>query len=235
MTKEKRREPRYSIRFPARLHWKNRMYVSLVEDVSNRGMCVRTDATPPLRLLVRVELELPDNQHTLTMHAMVAHTTAQDGCPQPAIGLELYGVAAQERAAWEAFVRRIRLRNASPPVDEEVSFITSVEPASNAALKLVRARAAAGSGMYVDTSLPVRPGTALHTAVVHPEDQRKMFLLEGVVRKNIEQEDRRGAIIDICKLDRERLERLTDFIEREDSGHLGLLDTIRMSKALRIA
>lgn len=232
MSRNRRREPRYAIRFPARLRWKSREYVSMVEDVSNRGMCVRTDATPPLRLLVRVDIELPDNQHALTMHAMVAHTTAQEGCPQPAIGLELYGVAAQERAAWEAFVKRVRLRKAMPPNDEHVSFITAVEPQSNAALKLVRARAAAGSGMYVDTNLPIRPGTSLHTAVVHPDDQRRMFLLQGVVRKTIEQPDRHGAIIDLCRLDNERLDRLTDFIEHEDAPRRGMLDTVRITKPL---
>ena len=69
---EKRREPRYPARILARVFRRNQVVEQLTNDVSYRGVYLRTDAPPALRQLVKVELVLPKGE-LVGGHAMVVH------------------------------------------------------------------------------------------------------------------------------------------------------------------
>ena len=209
-----RREDRYAVRFPVRLAWNRRSHVSMVEDVSFRGMRIRAAATPALRELVRIDLELPDAKVALSMHAMVAHITRHEGCEQPAIGLQFYGVGEEELVCWQEFVRRVRQRGAGAPDLDAVSFITEVEPKTPTELELVRIRASVGSVMFLETELDVAVGRPLHTAVVHPEDRGRMFLLEGVVSERVDEPSRRGMVVHFNRLDVHKQDQMKNFTSR---------------------
>ncbi len=205
-----RREERYAVRFPVRLTWNRRSYVSMVEDVSFSGMRIRTSAMPRLRLLVRVDLLIPTTGELVTMHAMVAHATLQDGCSQPSIGLKFYGVGEQTQSAWNRYVDSARV-NAPPPDPSEISCITTVEPKTPTEFELVRVQASVGTNIFIQTELPIAAGMPLHAALIHPEDDDKMFLLEGVVETLVEDSVKRGAVVHFRRLDRTGREALKSF------------------------
>ena len=77
----KRRDVRYQVRFPVQMTAGRRKSTLFAEDVSRRGLFLRTDTPPPLRQLVRIQLVLPPGQHALRGHGTLEcwYVKASDG------------------------------------------------------------------------------------------------------------------------------------------------------------
>lgn len=198
MPKPARREARYAARYPLRLFWDRRTYVAMSEDVSLRGLRIRTDAIPPLRLLVRVEIQLPGSG-TTSMHAMVAHTTLEPGCCQPTVGLALYGISEQQKTGWEAFVRHVRDVGASSGPGTP-SHVIAIQPQESTGLARLRAHAVEGNPVFCRTGLRLPVGASVHAAVVHPSNLR-LHLIAGRVQDLLEQDGDVGIVLGLRTLD----------------------------------
>ena len=59
MGAEQRRDERYAVHIPATLTRGHEAVALLTEDVSFRGLFLRTDSPPTLRQLVRIEIREP--------------------------------------------------------------------------------------------------------------------------------------------------------------------------------
>ena len=108
-----RREGRVAARIQV-LVVRGRRVVSLeTSDVSFKGLFLRTDEPPPLRSLVRLRVSLPLRE--IEAHAMVIHVATPTDLEQlgdvpakdrgPGVGVQFWGLAGPERAAWDEFVR----------------------------------------------------------------------------------------------------------------------------------
>lgn len=225
-TKSRRKEPRYSNRIPVRLIWDRRSYVGMTEDVSFSGMRVRSDAMPPLRLLVRVELTLPDSGRQLRMHAFVAHATLDPACCQPSIGLQLYGVSDEERAAWQTYVQGLRDANAAPRATS--SAVLAVDELSAGELDALPALIERGGSVFCETNLAFQPGQAVHLALIHPVT-RQMHLLAGRVAKLVDSH-RRGVAVMLAPLSKAALLKLVMFV-RPEGALAAIYDNTKPARA----
>jgi len=209
-TKSRRKEPRFSTRIPVRLIWDRRTYVGMTEDVSFSGMRIRSDAMPPLRLLVRIELTLPDSGQRLGMHAFVAHATLDPSCGQPSVGLQLYGVSEEERAVWQAYVQE--LRDANAPARAASSAVLVIDQLASE-LGALPALIERGGSVFCETNLAFQSGQAVHLALIHPVT-RQLHLLAGRVAMPVDGH-RRGVAVMLAPLSKAELLKLVLFVRPE--------------------
>jgi hypothetical protein len=104
VTDDKRREKRFPARIVARLQRRGEPVEVLTDDVSFRGVFVRTDAPPAQRQLLRVGFVLPSGAR-VAAHAMVVFVVPP-GDPErvPGAGLQFWG-PIENAKEWDAFVR----------------------------------------------------------------------------------------------------------------------------------
>ena len=111
---EQRRDIRYSARILARISRRHQMVEFLTNDVSFRGVFIRTDAPLALRQLLKFELVLPEKV-MVSGHAMVVHVAARpDGQgkgegPVPGMGLQFWGPIVHGKE-WEKFIHDLKSR-----------------------------------------------------------------------------------------------------------------------------
>jgi len=79
-----------------------------------KGMFIKTDAPHPVRGLVRLRIELEDDElETMAMvtRRVMPAIAAQEGTA-PGMGVELYGLRGAKRESWEAFLESLATRYA---------------------------------------------------------------------------------------------------------------------------
>jgi PilZ domain len=106
----RRQDPRFPITLPVTL-LSTRPNVELVTwDVSFRGMYLLTAEPQPERRLVRLAIVSPANGERLVFHGMVANVVdvGDPGARLPGMGVELFAVDPETRAAWWSLVRFVR-------------------------------------------------------------------------------------------------------------------------------
>lgn len=114
-----RREARVDVRVPV-VMFRGKSAVSLeTSDVSFKGLFIRTSDPPPLRSLVRLKVALFDREfeaHAMAVHVTTASEATEGADHGPGVGLQFWGLAGPDRAAWDDFVRRlVHARRAAPP------------------------------------------------------------------------------------------------------------------------
>lgn len=104
-----RRDVRYQVRFPAQLAAGRRRLTLMTEDVSRRGVFLRTSAPLPLRELVRIQLVLPPGQLALRGHGMVVHVV-QPGSEArvPGVGIQLYAWDRETQLVWDQLLAQVQ-------------------------------------------------------------------------------------------------------------------------------
>src|SRR5262245_55537870 len=121
-----RREPRYLMEVPIKLI-AGRKTVSLVtEDVSYRGVFLRTDVPLALRQLVKIELTLPPDHEPFSTTGMLVHAIprGEDG-RAPGVGLQFYGIGREAQAVWDRFIAYAR--TLAPEAGERAVVIPSAK------------------------------------------------------------------------------------------------------------
>ncbi len=192
----KRRDLRYAIRFPAKLAYGKKELSLSTEDVSFRGIFVRTDTPPRLRQLVRIQLVLPDGERALKVHGMVVHVA--DGEKRPGVGIQFYAMDHEARDTWDALIRYVEAN--CPPASEQTPLtlpentpepvrvrferhtaVIQVKLPKLSDLEALYASELVKGGMFIPTTLELEAGADVVLQVTHPETD-EVFLIDAVVR-----------------------------------------------------
>src|SRR5579859_6528189 len=196
----RRRDTRYSIRFPVQLWHAHRTRSLLTEDVSYGGIFICTDTPPPILQLVRVQLVLPIGGRALGAQGMTVHIVKPENAGEriPGIGVQFYALDGNTRDAWEAFVRHVEMnypkspdqaplrlpRGSTPePVRRRFERHTAVlegSPATLEELEEIYTRDVCTGSMFIPTKLNLPVGTRIVVHVKHP-DSGQPYLLEATV------------------------------------------------------
>ncbi len=228
MSNDIRREKRYPYPLPVTLTTGKVTDETRTRDVSFNGVFVFSELLVKLRQLVRLDVQLPWQEVSLTVHAMVVHLEESD--TQPGVGLQFFGVGKSERETWNTFVNQVRQGVAErdleawdadiapPRRDDERRdwgrFDTVLEVRLRTLDELVTlyTRDVSKGGMFLSTDLPLQPGADLLLEVVHP-DTSQVHDLRAVVRRQV---DGTGVGVEFVGLDQGARERFWGFV----SDHL---------------
>lgn len=107
---ERRRDRRYRFRIRVVLSGTPKDIVTQTEDVSFKGIFLRTDTPLPERHLVRLQLTLPPGDDQLVVTGMVARCIRSWGGRPPGAGIQFYGLAQQDRERWGQFIQHVAAR-----------------------------------------------------------------------------------------------------------------------------
>lgn len=232
MSEIKRRDARHVVQIVLRLLVRRATYTVVTEDVSFRGLFVRTDEPIGARQLVPIEIDLPDG--VLKVHGMAVWVIGKDnpGGRVPGVGLQFYGLGREESGRWQRFVRALReaevraAEEARAQADQAASGL-AVEPIRRthprfSAAFLVRAknrdtlldlytRDISAGGMFLLTGERVPIGATIALELVHP-DAQQVFELSAVVRRTSRAPEPSGLGLEFPELDEQRRDALFQFI-----------------------
>ncbi|MBX3219782.1 MAG: PilZ domain-containing protein [Labilithrix sp.] len=221
-TSEQRREARYPARIVARVVRRGQSIELLTNDVSFRGVFLRTDSPPALRQLMKVELLLPSGP-VVSGHAMVVHVTNRpEGQPKgegavPGAGVQFWGPITHARE-WEQFVHQLKVREragmAAAKTTDKVRraserFKLSLEVVLDG--KTSMTRDVSENGMAIRTDLPLPVGTRARIEM-RAGDQWMHF--DVVVRRAIDESGFRGLGVELADLDPAKRAALVAFVRR---------------------
>lgn len=194
---EARRDQRIPLSLQAVLtHGKNVQHL-LTEDVSFRGVFLRTDDPPALQQWVQVSLMLPHSSVPLLLRGMAVHVVPYED-PHgrvPGVGLQFYGNDDDSRRRWERCIRDALL--APPPLPAapgpepihrrhkryQVAF--EVRLGNVLELQNLCTRDVSAGGMFVNTPLRLPHGEEVRLYVIHPDTQVPFALDAKVLRSGL--------------------------------------------------
>jgi hypothetical protein len=243
----KRRENRFAIQLNVTLRQGQKIQSLLTENVSYRGLFVRTDTPPPLRQLVKLEAVLPPLGVRFVSHAMSVFVIRPEDASgrAPGAGIQFYGMG-DERRAWEAFVNHAKRKAGGsdtteikvPAVDpaapdpvrrryERVPMVLEVLPSTVDDLMQMWTRDISAGGMFL-TSPTIPPiGSELKLEVKHPTTG-EIFQLESVVRRHGEAGKAKGVGVELVGMSearrREFFRFVTSTVPSLSARELGLHD-----------
>lgn len=229
MPPHRRRDTRYSIRFPVQLAHGKRTLSLLTADVSYGGVFLFTDSPLPLMQLVGVHLVLPIGDRALRAHGMTVHVVKPDNAEGrvPGLGVQFYALDQTTRDSWEAFVRHVeghfpvsrdqvplRLPRGFTPEPvrrrfERHTAVLKIEPATLTELEEIYTRDVSTGTIVVPSTLelPLRARVVIYVA--HPTTGQP-FLIEGSVRQRAEAPP--ALTVDLMGVDRSTKEEFLDFV-----------------------
>lgn len=191
---EKRRDIRYPARIVANLVRRNESVELLTNDVSYRGVFLRTDAPPSLRQLLRVTLTLPNGGAKVSAHGMVVRvvTKAEGGEANrvPGVGLQFWGPIDQPKA-WDQFIYDLKMREKAGMPNARATdkvrrsserFKMALDVALGGETMTTRDLSETGMAIRTNSSLPVGTRTTLQI-----RRGRESIVVDVVVRRRIEE------------------------------------------------
>jgi Tfp pilus assembly protein PilZ len=192
---ERRRDRRHAFRFPMILSWGREEIVAQSEDVSFRGVFVRTDMPLPERQLVRLRVTLPPAGVELNAMGMVTRRLGPGSDRAPGVGIQFYAMGPEERERWHGFVRYVSALDAAQPGtapaapapdtvrrrDPRYAVRLQVRLQTMDELELLYTRNVSKGGLFLGTTLQLPQGTSVRVSVVHPKTGEQ-FPLDAVVR-----------------------------------------------------
>ncbi len=216
MSREHRRHDRYRVRIDAELVVGKVRQPAQITDVSFGGLATRTYPPPPLRQLMKLNVDLPGHGPTELLAMAVFQEPA--GPPRALVGqgLQLFGVSPEIRERWEHFVKGIRtgpeLASGVDPSDPILPELR-VRFSGPEALDDLLDRSYARGRIYVRTPVFLEPGTAVMVALVHPRSEQE-HTLPAVVQSVIRRPDFEGLRVSLPRLDTPGQEALGRFVGR---------------------
>jgi uncharacterized protein (TIGR02266 family) len=243
--RNQRRDRRFDVQLSLTLRQGNKSQALLTENVSYRGLFVRTDTPPPLRQLVKLEAVLPPDGVRFVTHGMSVFVIPPDdpGGRAPGAGIQFYGMG-DERRAWEAFVNQIKPRaEGSAPTPllahdlkgpepvrrkfERVPLVLEVRPTSVTDLLRMWTRDISAGGMFLSASQPPAIGAELRLAVTHPATGT-VFNLDAIVRRHGDNPSGHGVGVEFVGMSearrREFFRFITSTVPSMTPEELGLLE-----------
>ncbi len=197
---EKRKDRRYPFRVKAVLQSGRNEVVGQTEDVSFKGVFVRTDTPLPERHLLRLKFTLPPDGDAFVITGMVARSIPGQEGRAPGAGIQFYGATSSDLDRWNRFIRWVAAgaqvaRPAAAPAPVfppgtpdavqrsyprfAVALHVNVRDVNE--LQQLYTHNISKGGMFVGTMRDLPPGTPLKLAVIHPRNG-ETFELEAVVR-----------------------------------------------------
>jgi hypothetical protein len=229
---EKRREARHRVRLRAAIVKGKEETVFQTEDVSYKGLFLRSDTPPAVRSLIRVKVTLPSGVD-VTIHAMVVHVIPPgDGARVPGAGLQFWGAFdPAQKKLWDEYVGElqrsgptstrkpvvavppgtpdpVQRKHPRHPAEIPVKLATVDE------LHTVYTRDISRGGMSLKTELDIAVGTSVSLRVIHPKTN-EAFPLEGIVRRRILQPGFRGLGLELVGMDDAKRDAFIAFIRGE--------------------
>jgi hypothetical protein len=138
-TENMRREARVEVRVPVVIYRGRKALSAETSDVSFKGLFVRTVDPPPLRSLVRLQVALLDR--SFEAHAMAVHVVPAGDEREAGVGLQFWGLAGSDRAAWDSFVRELvharRSRSAKKDPGAPGAHPALTEPTTPSGVRIV--------------------------------------------------------------------------------------------------
>lgn len=241
--RSKRREARFDVQLALTLKSGSKSQHVLTENVSYRGLFVRTDTPPPLRQLVKLEAVLPPDNVRFVSHGMSVFVIKPDDASgrAPGAGIQFYGMG-DERRAWEAYVNLVKKSAAVTPAvargpalpgpepvrrkHERVAMVLEVRPTSIADLIRMWTRDISAGGMFLSSSQLLPLGTELELAVKHPTTGT-VFNVEAVVRRHGDHKAGSGLGVEFTMSEERRLEFfrfITSTVPSMTPEELGMLE-----------
>jgi uncharacterized protein (TIGR02266 family) len=229
MDEERRRDRRHPFRVRVVLSAGRHEVVAQTENVSFKGILLRTDLPLSNRQFVRLRITLPPEGDELATAGMVARRfTAKDGVP-PGVGVQLYGLAGEQRDRWNRFIQFSGPRpqaDASAPSVFPPGTLDAVRRRypRHAAVLQVRLKTVddlqllytdniSKGGTFVRTTKELAVGTSVQLGVVHPKTGEQ-FQLGAVVRR-LAPAPAPGLGLEFTKLTEERRQQFLDYVSSE--------------------
>lgn len=191
---EKRRDIRYPARVVANIVRRNETIELLTNDVSYRGVFIRTDAPPSLRQLLRVTLVLPNGGAKVSAHGMVVRvvTKAEGGDANrvPGVGLQFWGPIDQPKV-WDQFIYDLKMREKAGLPNARATdkvrrsserFKMALDVALGGETMTTRDLSETGMAVLTNSSLPVGTRTTLQI-----RRGRESIVVDVVVRRRIQE------------------------------------------------
>ncbi len=227
---EKRKDRRFYYHVKVVLVLGRTEVVAQTQDVSFKGIFVRTDTPLPERHLLRLRFTLPPKGDTLTLTGMVARSVPGGHGTPPGVGVQFYGASGADLDRWNEFIRFVAANApgakavAPPPFPPGTpDAVRRRFPRYAAALKVnvhdvgaleqLYTRNVSKGGLFVATALDLPAGTALKLSVIHPKTGEP-FPLDAEVRWRAAPPDA-GLGLEFTHLDDARREAFFDFIRSE--------------------
>lgn len=223
----RRKDTRYQARFPAEVIVGRRRISLFTEDLSLRGVFLRTDTPPALRQLVKVRILVPFVDRALEMHGMNVHVVdySSSGTRTPGIGVQFYGLDRETREDWETTVRHVAA--SAPLVEDPVplslpadtpepirrrfrrhTVVLNVKPETRQAFDDIVGRDVPSGVVFIPTSESLKEGAPVMICLHHPENGTT-FILDGKIRLV----QRNGVNVEILGMDGLRRDDLSDFAQ----------------------
>lgn len=218
MAADKRRDARYPARIIARVLRRNQTIELLTNDVSFRGVFIRTDSPPALRQLVKIELVVPESVivtgHAMVVHVMPAPEAKGEGAV-PGIGLQFWGPLGRGRE-WEQFIHALRAREkagiAAAKATDKVRraserFKLQLEVVFDGKTTMTRDISENGLAIRTDVVMPI--GTRAQLGL-RSGDQ--VMMLDVIVRRTIDEPGFKGLGVELVELQPTQRESLVRFV-----------------------
>jgi hypothetical protein len=102
-----RREQRYGFQIPVTISSRQGDMTLVSENVSYRGIFLRSDTPPPKMQIIRARIRLPTQTTEIVTHVVVVHV-AGAGARVPGVGVCFFGLDGEARVQWERFIDFVR-------------------------------------------------------------------------------------------------------------------------------
>lgn len=192
----------------------------LTNDVSFRGVFIRTDAPLALRQLVKFELVLPEKV-IVSGHAMVVHVAErpedeEKGTgPVPGMGIQFWGPVEHGRE-WELYIHDLKQRQragyAAAKAADKVRrhserFRLSIEVEFDGERLMTRDISESGVAVRTDLAMPIGAHTDLR---LRAGDKELVF--DAIVRRAIDEPGFRGLGVELVGVTAEQRSELVRFL-----------------------
>jgi hypothetical protein len=224
----RRREARWMVELPILLELGKRRFDLVTEDVSHGGLFLRFDEPLPLRTLVKVSLLLPPRSSAFQTSARVCHNLpAVRGIDAAGLGLELFGLGADDRRRWDAFISHVRDKypesaerrailaqgkGVDPMVRRHAShvLVLAIHLRSLEDLAILLRRDVSARKLFVATSAHAEIGDRIGLWIVHPHTE-DVFELSATVKRRVSDGTLGGLQLDLGDLTDDRVQRMEEF------------------------
>jgi len=219
---ENRRDARYPARIVARVIRRNQTIEFLTNDVSFRGVFIRTDAPPALRQLVKMELVLPSGI-VVSGHAMVVHVAAAPGGQEkgegviPGVGLQFWGPLMHMKE-WEQFIHHLKHRQragtaTAKPTDKvrraSERFKLALEVVFDGVTSMTRDISENGIAIRTELAMPIGSRASLEMRAGN-----ELAKFDVIVRRVIDEPGFRGLGVELVDLDAAKRDSLVRFVRK---------------------
>ncbi len=247
----KYRDVRIPIQLPVAVKDRRGEWPMLTEDISRRGLFLRTDCPKPLRQLVQLRATmLPDDQDiellAVVVHSL-GHAKAQARGGAPGMGMQFYGMSGARRDRWEAYIRRIEALHKvrapgvpwmEAPPDAPNDPVRRRHPRYPATFKVrlrdvsklyeFLTRDISVGGVFLLAEEPLPKGSELVLAIVHPSTGEEFSVSGEVVRRVEGPAQEAGMGVRFVDVDEDCVDRFREFIETGVPEDLIVTDDVQI-------